>query len=67
MYYVALMSYRGRGSDWEKDYVKAYVWFTLAAEHGIGDATWWRDRLGSKMSGRETERARELLSELEKN
>jgi TPR repeat protein len=67
MYYVALMYYRGRGGDWEKDYVRAYVWFTLAADKGIGDATWWRDRLGEKMSDREAARAKEVLAELDKN
>jgi TPR repeat protein len=67
MYYVALMYYRGRGGDWEKDYVRAYVWFTLAAEKGIGDATWWRDRLGAKMSDRETAESKKLLADLDKN
>ena len=67
MYYVALMYYRGRGAAWEKDYVRAYVWFTLAAEEGIGDATWWRDRLGAKISEREAAKAKELLADLEKN
>lgn len=67
MYYVALMYYRGRGDDWEKDYVRAYVWFTLAAEEGIGDATWWRDRLGEKMSDREAAEAKEVLADLDKN
>jgi len=67
MYYVALMYYRGRGGDWEKDYVRAYVWFTLAAEEGIGDATGWRDRLGAKMSTREEAEAKEVLAELDKN
>jgi len=67
MYYLALMYYRGRGADWERDYVRAYIWFKLAAEEGVGDATWWRDRLGDKMSKRETTRAQELLEELGKN
>jgi TPR repeat protein len=67
MYYLALMYYRGRGADWEKDYVRAYVWFTLAAAEGIGDASWWRDRLGAKMSKREETTAQELLEELGKN
>jgi len=67
MYYVALMYYRGRGDDWEKDYTRAYVWFTLAAKEGIGDATWWRDRLGSRMSAREAAKAKELLADLDKN
>ncbi len=67
MYYLALMYYRGRGADWERDYVRAYVWFKLAAEEGIGDAIWWRDRLGDKMSKREATKAQELLEELGKN
>ena len=67
MYYVALMYYRGRGNDWDKDYVRAYVWFTLAAEEGVGDAIWWRDRLGAKISRREAAEAKEILADLEKN
>jgi hypothetical protein len=47
--------------------VRAYVWFTLAAEEGIGDATWWRDRLGTRMSNREAAEAKEVLAELGKN
>jgi TPR repeat protein len=61
------MYYRGRGDDWEKDYTRAYVWFTLAAKEGIGDAIWWRDRLGSRMSAREAAKAKELLADLDKN
>jgi TPR repeat protein len=67
MYHLALMYYRGRGNDWERDYVRAYVWFKLAAEQDIGDSAWWRDRLGSKMSTREEREARELLESLGQN
>ena len=67
MYYLALMYYRGRGAEWERDYVRAYVWFTLAAEQGVGDATRWRDRLGKRMSKREETKAKELLEDLAKS
>jgi TPR repeat protein len=67
MYHIALLYYRGRGSDWEKDYVRAYAWFTRAAEEDVGDAAWWRDKLGSKMSRREKNRAKEILDGLEQN
>lgn len=59
-YRLGLLLYRGKG-DGGKAYARAYVWFTRAAERGIGDAAAWRDRVYLKLNEQERAEARRLL------
>jgi TPR repeat protein len=63
MYYLGFMYLRGRGVAKDKDLARACVWFSLAAEHGVGDAAQWVDRVTRKMTEAEISAAKAELRE----
>jgi TPR repeat protein len=63
-YDLAFMYFRGRGlPGGKKDYVQAYVWFSISAERGIGDAAAWLEKVGAKLTTQEFDTAQQLLLE----
>lgn len=65
MYRMAFIRLRGAGTTEGKDHVAAHVWFSLAADRGVGDAAAWRERIETKMSVEELEQAARLRGERE--
>jgi len=63
-YRLAFMYFKGRGVAEHRDYVRAYTWFTLSAERGVGDAETWRAKLARKMSKDEIAEATRMAEEL---
>jgi TPR repeat protein len=63
IYHLGLLYWRGRGASGRKDYVNAHVWFSIAADRGVGDAVEWRDKVASKMTRKEREASNRLIEE----
>jgi len=52
-----------RGLGLPQDYVRAYMWFSLAATQGTKGAAEWRERLAASMSPAQIKEAQKLASE----
>jgi len=64
-YDLAFMYFRGHGVPrGRKDFVQAYLWFSIAAEHGTGDAAAWRERVAAKLTADEIDAARQLFPQM---
>jgi hypothetical protein len=61
-YRLAFLYLRGRGVA-GKDFAQAYMWFSISADLGVGDAASWRDRIRPKMSDREIAESDRRISE----
>jgi TPR repeat protein len=62
-YRLGFLYMDGRGLPEGRDLSQAYLWFSLCAEEGIGDAARWRDEVGRKMSRRQREESARLIEE----
>lgn len=62
-YRLGFMYLQGRGVADHRDYVRAYMWFTLAAEQGVGDAEQWRSKLVGKMTEVEIAEATQMAAD----
>jgi TPR repeat protein len=67
IYHLALLYWRGRGGSGRKEHVNAHVWFSIAAERGVGDAGEWRDKVAGKMTRKEREASERLIEEKREN
>jgi TPR repeat protein len=64
-YDLAFMYFRGHGvPHGRKDFVQAYLWFSIATEHGFGDAAAWRERVAAKLTADEIDAARQLFPQM---
>jgi TPR repeat protein len=63
MYQLAFLYWRGRGASGRKEHVNALVWFSLAADRGVGDAANWRDEVAKKLSRQEKADSARLLDQ----
>lgn len=59
-------TYEEGDNEWEiqKDYVKAYAWYILAAAQGSGEASELKDSLREKMTAEQVGEAQDLAAEL---
>jgi TPR repeat protein len=62
-YKIAFQYLRGRGVSKSKDLPRAYFWFTVSAERGVGDAEEWRAKVEKKMNKGQLAEAEQLLAE----
>lgn len=61
-YRLGVMRHKGQGL--KKDDIRAYMWLTLAADHGIRAAERLRDRISITMTQAEIDRALEMARQL---
>jgi TPR repeat protein len=60
-YRLGFLHMRGQNASGRKDPVQAWLWFSLAADQGLGDAESWRDRVADRMNVEQLAEARVLL------